>query len=144
MRQSSYVVGMVGVEPTREVIPKVFETFASADSATSPSPDRKRSARLTSEDDSLPERETSTSGASPPALLARFPGDFESPRNHPVLELVQGLVAPRFGNSFVLGADFVDQCPAWRNAMGGDLMSEVLPHEAVPPAVGEVDNQSDQ
>lgn len=29
-------MGMVGIEPTREVIPKVFETFASANSATSP------------------------------------------------------------------------------------------------------------
>ena len=30
------MVGMVGIEPTLEVIQKVFETFASANSATSP------------------------------------------------------------------------------------------------------------
>ena len=35
-RANLTVVGMVGIEPTREIIPKVFETFASANSATSP------------------------------------------------------------------------------------------------------------
>jgi hypothetical protein len=30
------MMGMVGIEPTLEVIQKVFETFASANSATSP------------------------------------------------------------------------------------------------------------
>ena len=49
------MVGMVGIEPTLEVTQKVFETFASANSATSPI-DRMPSQRSAEEDSSVPVR----------------------------------------------------------------------------------------